>query len=79
MTREDRAIWDLIDTIKTGRPMGINGSYVKNYEKDPHVKDDLFFLDNKLIVPETIRKTFSSMLHETHPGQIGMKFLAKYF
>ena len=77
MTREDKAIWDLMDTTKTGQPMGIHGNYMKNYLKELHLKDDLQLLDNKLVVPTTIRGTFSSMLHETHPGQFGMKFLAE--
>ena len=51
---------------------------MKIYAKDLHVKDDLLFLDNKLVVPATIRGTFNSMLHETHPGQFGMKSLAEY-
>ena len=42
------------------------------------MKDELLFLDNKLVVPATIRGTFNSMLHETHPGQFGMKSLAEY-
>ena len=58
--------------------MGIHGTYMKNYTKDLHVKDELLFLDNKLVVPATIRGTFNSMLHETHPGQFGMKSLAEY-
>ena len=78
MTREDTVLWDLIETIKRNRPMGIHGTYMKNYTKDLHVKDELLFLDNKLVVPATIRGTFNSMLHETHPGQFGMKFLAEY-
>ena len=78
MTREDKVLRDLIETIKTNRPMGIHGAYMKIYAKDLHVKEDLFFLDNKLAVPATIRGTFNSMLHETHPGQFGMKSLAKY-
>ena len=77
-TREDKVLWDLIETIKINRPMGIHGAYMKNYAKDLHVKDELLFLDNKLVVPATIRRTFNSMLHETHPGQFGMKSLAKY-
>ena len=68
MTRDDKVIWDLIKTIKTKRPMGIHGSYMKSFAKDLHIKDDLLFLDNKLVVPATIRSTFSAMLHETHPG-----------
>ena len=78
MTREDKVLWDLIDTIKTNRPIGIHGAYMKTYGKDLHVKDDLLFLDNKLVVPATIRGTFNSVLHETHPGQFGMKSFAKY-
>ena len=58
--------------------MDILGTYMKNYTKDLHVKDELVFLDNKLVVPATIRGTFNSMLHETHPGQFGMKSLAEY-
>ena len=78
MTREDKMLWDLIETINTNRPMGIHGAYMKIYDKDLHVKDDLSFLDNKLVVPATIRGTFNSMLHETHPGQFGMKSFAEY-
>ena len=78
MTREDKVIWDLIETKKTNRPMGIYGAYMKNFAKDLHVKDDLLFLDNKLVVTATIRGTFNTMLHETHPGQFGMKLLAEY-
>ena len=59
MTREDKVLWDLIETIKRNRPMGINGTYMKNYTKDLHVKDELLFLDNKLVVPATFRGTFN--------------------
>ena len=78
MTKEDKVLWDLIETIKRNRPMGIHGTYMKYYTKDLHVKDEPLFLDNKLVVPATIRETFNSMLHETHPGQFGMKSLAEY-
>ena len=57
--------------------MGIHENYMKNYAKDLHMKDDLLFLDKKLVVPATIRVIFSLLLHETHPGQIGLKFLAE--
>ena len=67
MTREDKVLWDLFETIKRNRPMGIHGAYMKNYAKDLHVKDELLFLENKLVVSATIRGTCNSMLHETHP------------
>ena len=74
MTREDKVLW----TIKRKRPMGRHGAYMKIYAKDLHKKDEQFFLYNKLVVPATIRGTFNSMLHETHPGQFGTKSLAEY-
>ena len=58
--------------------MGIHGVYMKNFAKDLHVEADLVILDNKLVVPATTRGTFNTMLHETHPGQFGMRSLAEY-
>ena len=78
MTREDKVIWDLIETIKTNRPMGIHGAYMKNFTKELLVKYNLLFRDNKLVVRATIRGTFNTMLHETHSGHFGMKSLAEY-
>ena len=41
------------------------------------MKEGLLFNDNKLIVPAALRSPFLSLLHETHPGQFGMKALAE--
>ena len=78
MTKDDKILWDLITALKNGRPVRIPGSYMENYEKDLHTRDELLFLDHKLLVPAAIRGAFSSMLHESHPGQFGMKFLVAY-
>ena len=51
---------------RIGRPIGIYGTYIKKYKKNIHVTDDLFFIDNKPVVPAAIRGTINSMLHETH-------------
>ena len=66
MTTDDKLLWDLITTLKTGRPLEIYGIYMKNYEKDPHTREDLLFLDNKIKIPAAARGSFSSMLHESH-------------
>ena len=78
MTKNDKFLWDPITTLKTGRPLEIRGFYMKNYEKDLHMRDDLLFLDNKIVIPAAARDAFSSMLHESRPGQFGMKFLAEF-
>ena len=77
MTKDNKFLWDLITTLMTGRPLEVNGFYMKRYEKDLHTRDDLLFLDNKIVTPAAARGAFSSILHESHPGQFGMKFLAE--
>ena len=47
-------------------------------KKNLGVKDDLLFMNNKLVVPAAIRGTFSSLLHKTHPDEFKMKLLAEY-
>ena len=78
MTTDDKVLWDLITTLKNGRPMGMHGSYIQNFEIILHTSDKLLFLDKKLMVQAAIRGAFNSMLHESHPRQFGMKFLAEY-
>ena len=58
--------------------MGIHGAYMRNFAKDLYVKDHLLIVDNNVVVAATIRGTFNTMLHETHPGQFGMKSLAEH-
>ena len=35
-------------------------------------------MDGKLVIPFTLRNAMMETLHETHPGQLGMKYLAQY-
>ena len=58
-------------------PLDKFGAYLKNFQRDIHVKKGLLFNDNKLIVPAALGSPFLSLLHETHPGQFGMKFFAE--
>ena len=47
MTKDAKFLWDLITTLKTGRPLEFHGFYMKNYEKDLHTRDDLIFWTTK--------------------------------
>ena len=78
MAKGDKSSWDLITTLKMGRPLSFRWSYMKKFEKNLHTRDELILLDNKLVVPEVAWGAFSCMLHESHPGQFGMTFLAEY-
>ena len=46
MTKDDKVLWDLITTLKTGRPLEPHGFYMKNYDKHLHTRDDLLSLDS---------------------------------
>ena len=65
ITKDDKDLWDLITTLKRGRPLEIHGFYMKNYEKALPTRDDLFFLENKKVMSAAARGAFSSMLHES--------------
>ena len=55
MNKDDKVLWDLITTLTTGRPLEIHRFYMKNYEKDLHTRDDLLFLDSKIVIPAAAR------------------------
>ena len=77
MTDEDKILKELKKAVQEGRPLDKFGACLKNFQRDIHVKERLLFKDNKLIVPAALRSPFLSLLHETHPGQFGMKALAE--
>ena len=78
MTKDDKILWDLVPTFKTGYPLEIHGSYMKNYKRELQIRDELFFMDNKIVVPAGAPSAFRTMSHNFHPGQFGMKFLAEF-
>ena len=77
MTDEDKILKEVKKAVQEGKPLDKFGAYLKNFQRDIHVKEGLLFNDNKLIVPAALRSPFLSLLHETHPGQFGMKALAE--
>ena len=77
ITDEDTILKDVKKAVEEGRPLDRFGAYLKNFQRDIHVKKELLFNDNKLIVPAAPRSPFLSLLHETHPGQLGLKSLAE--
>ena len=77
ITDEDKILKDVKKAVEKGRPLVRFGAYLKTFQRDIRVKEGLFFNDNKLIVPAALRSPFSSLLHETLPGQFGMKSQAE--
>ena len=77
MTNEEKILKDVKKAVEDGRPLDRFGAYLKTFQRDIHVKEGLLIIDNKLLVPAALRSPFMSLLHETHPGQFGMKSLAE--
>ena len=55
-----------------------NSRYLHQFSKELHESDGLFYMDGKLVIPFTLRNAVLKTLHESHPGQFGMKYLAQY-
>ena len=68
MTDEDKILKEVKKAVEEGRPLDRLGAYLKTLQRDIHVKEGLYFNDNKLIMPAALRLPFMSLLHETHPG-----------
>ena len=77
MTDENKILKDVKKSVEEGRPLDRFGAYLNTFQRDIHVKEGLLFNDNKLIVPAALRSPSMTLLHETHPGQFGMKALAE--
>ena len=73
MTDEDKNLKDVKKAVEEGRPLDSLGPYLKTFQLDVHVKEEILFNDIKLIVPAAFRPPFFTLLHETHPEKFGMK------
>ena len=54
-----------------------NSPYFKHFTRELHESDGLLYMDGRLVIHFTLRNAMMKTLHETHPGQIGMKYLAQ--
>ena len=67
-----KALQNEVEKIKANSP------YFKHFFRDLHESDGLLYMDGKLVIPFSLRNAMMKALHETHPGQFGMKYLAQY-
>ena len=77
MTNEVKNLIEVKTALENGNPLDKFGPYLKIFQGDIHMKDGLLFNDNNLIVLAALRSPFMSLLHETQPGELGMKALAE--
>ena len=72
---DDEKLLRVKKAVEDGRPLDRFGAYLKTFQRDIHVKERLMFNENKLRILVALRSPLMSLLHETHPGQFGMKSL----
>ena len=54
-----------------------NSRYSYQFSKDLHESDGLLYKDGRLVITFTIRTAVLKTLHESQPGQFGMKYLGQ--
>ena len=66
-----KALQNKEETIKAKEP------YFNLFLRDLHESDGFLYMDCKLVIPFTLKNARMKTLHQTHPRQFGMKYLAQ--
>ena len=78
LTEDDPMLSPIVKALQNkGEKINANSPYFKHFTRDLHEFDGLLYMNGKLVIPFTLRNAMMKTLHETHPGQFGMKYLAQ--
>ena len=79
LTEDDPMLNPIVKALQNKvEKINANSPYFKHFTRDLHESDELLYMDGKLVIPFTIRNALMKTLHETHPGQFVMNYLAQY-
>ena len=79
LTEDDPMLSPIVKALQNKvEKINADSPYFKHFTRDLHESDGLLYMDGKLVIPFTLRNAMMTTLHETHPGQFGMKYLAQY-
>ena len=79
LTEDDPMLSPIVKALQNKvEKINADSPYFKHFTRDLHESDGLLYMDGKLVIPFTLRNAMMKTLHETHPGQFGMKYLAQY-
>ena len=81
LSKQDLVLKKIIKAIEEDRKQDMLqlGNYNKSYLNNLHVSGGCLYLDNRLVIPASLRSTMLHRLHEAHPGQFAMKSLATQY
>ena len=79
LTEDDEMLNPIMKALQNKvKSINANSCYLYQFLKDLHKSEGLLYMDGKLVIHFTIRNAVLKILHESHPGQFGMKYLAQY-
>ena len=80
LTEEDRFFGPMKRAIINKDVTSFNklGSYMAQFWTKAAVVNDYVIVDNKLAIPEPLRKAVLARLHRSHPGQEAMMWASEY-
>ena len=79
LTEDDEMLNPIVEALQEKvENINANSRYLHQFSKDLHESDGLLYMDGKMVIPFTLRNAVLKTLHESHPGQFGMKYLAQY-
>ena len=79
LTEDDPMLSPIVKALQNKlEAINANSSYFKHFARDLHESNRLLYMDGKLVILFTLRNAMMKTLHETHPGQFGMKYSDQY-
>ena len=79
LTEDDPMLKPIVEALQNKvEKINANSPYFKHFTRDLYESDRLLYRDGKLVIPFILRNAMMKTLHQTHPGQFGMKYLAQY-
>ena len=79
LTEDDEMLNPIVKALQNKvKSINANSHYLNQFSKDLHKSDGLLFMDGRLVIPFKLWNAVLKTLHESHPGQFGMKYFAQY-
>ena len=79
LSEHDPMLNSIVKALQTKvETVNANSQYFKLFTGYFNESYGLLYMDAKLVILFTLRNAMMKTLHETHPGQFGMKYLGQY-
>ena len=78
LTEDDEILNPIVKALQNKvQSITANSRYLNQFSKGLHKSDRLLYMDGRFVIPFTLWNAVLKTLHDSHPGQFGMKYLAQ--